>query len=345
MGQCPSSTHTHHTHITITTVTIIMWISCDCVYLYHVTYHLCSTVTRTGSLSMTFDLTSSTGGISFLEHVVITMTISIGGYSVGYRPVDFDLRLVTMTTSELLSWMSHAHPRRGDIMIQLTSPHGTTSTLLPYRKYDFVNEEGYSRWPFMSVHHWGENPSGQWTLSVFFNSSTGHVTVSDVSMTIFGTSVTPQAVSAIPANCSERCAGSCSAPGPMNCDVCKMLRVQTTLECVSECPPGTQPFKRYCIETSSSNEGTDPPSTLPSSPSGVTSTQPDERTSTQSVRLNHSSQGHVSMVIGSSVAAGILTLTIVLVLVIVGVVCFHRNHIRQTGKFKFVPLVPEPTLV
>ena len=54
---------------------------------------------------------------------------------------------------------------RGDIQVELVSPNGTKSILLPYRNYDFVNVEGYDSWPFMSVHYWGENPQGTWTIT------------------------------------------------------------------------------------------------------------------------------------------------------------------------------------
>ena len=53
----------------------------------------------------------------------------------------------------------------------------------------------------MSVHHWGENPSGQWTLTVNFKSSSGYVSMTDLQMTLYGTTQTPQAVANIPSVC------------------------------------------------------------------------------------------------------------------------------------------------
>jgi furin len=55
--------------------------------------------------------------------------------------------------------------RRGDLHIYLTSPHGTRSTLLAQRPMD-VAEQGFRKWPFMTVHSWGESPNGIWTLEV-----------------------------------------------------------------------------------------------------------------------------------------------------------------------------------
>ena len=66
-------------------------------------------------------------------------------------------------------WLTADHARRGDIKVELISPMGTKSVLLPYREFDFVNSEGYDSWPFMSLHHWGENPIGNWIVQVTYN--------------------------------------------------------------------------------------------------------------------------------------------------------------------------------
>lgn len=55
--------------------------------------------------------------------------------------------------------------RRGDLHIYLTSPLGTRSTLLAQRPNDQA-EQGFRNWPFMTVHSWGEEPNGSWTLEV-----------------------------------------------------------------------------------------------------------------------------------------------------------------------------------
>ena len=134
-------------------------------------------------------------------------------------------------------------------MIELTSPQGTTSTLLPYRKYDFINDEGYDNWPFMSLHHWSENPYGEWVLTVSFKSSSGYVSVSNVGLDFFGSTTTPLAVQGIPNQCDVACARSCSGPGADNCDACKAFRVISTLKCVNTCPNGTFPYRNaYCTD-------------------------------------------------------------------------------------------------
>ncbi|NXC77485.1 PCSK4 convertase, partial [Anhinga anhinga] len=59
--------------------------------------------------------------------------------------------------------LSLSYSRRGDLAIALTSPMGTTSTLVSVRPYD-TSQKGYKDWTFMSTHFWDENPNGTWTL-------------------------------------------------------------------------------------------------------------------------------------------------------------------------------------
>jgi proprotein convertase subtilisin/kexin type 5 len=54
---------------------------------------------------------------------------------------------------------------RGNLKISLISPKGTESHLLLPRPRD-LEESNFNAWPFLSVHFWGENPQGQWTLRV-----------------------------------------------------------------------------------------------------------------------------------------------------------------------------------
>ena len=198
-------------------------------------------------ITVTFHVTSQAAkSISFLEHVVVSMSLDLYNYGIGYDYEDF-IYEATYYPDEIYEWLQDPHPKRGDIQITLTSPHGTTSTLLPYRLYDFVNENGYTDWPFMTVHHWGENPVGTWTLRVKFRSSSGYVSASIDGMRLYGTTTTPQAVANIPARCDPACRGACSGPGPNNCDICRELRVAETQECVSSCPNGTKLYKSYCL--------------------------------------------------------------------------------------------------
>jgi len=47
----------------------------------------------------------------------------------------------------------------------LMSPTGTRSTLLHNRPSDF-SSSGFTNWPFMTTHSWGESPLGKWTLEI-----------------------------------------------------------------------------------------------------------------------------------------------------------------------------------
>ena len=82
---------------------------------------------------VSLDAVIKTGGqIRFLEHVQAEVTLSI-------------------------------HPR-GALSIFLTSPSGTKSTLLPRRPRDTKSK--LIAWKFLTVHCWGENPQGKWTLTL-----------------------------------------------------------------------------------------------------------------------------------------------------------------------------------
>ena len=195
--------------------------------------------------------------IQFLEHVVLTASLDIKNKGRSYTIDDYNHFISSATDVEaVLQWLENPHPRRGDIKLELTSPRGTTSTILPYRKYDFVNSDdrnvndyAYYIWPFMSVHFWGEDPNGEWTLTVTYKSSSGYVSVRDVELAVYGTDSTPQAVLDSTTQCSEACARGCYGPSSRECDTCKNLRVVSSLECVSVCPKNTSYYKNsYCTD-------------------------------------------------------------------------------------------------
>ncbi|XP_021345029.1 proprotein convertase subtilisin/kexin type 6-like [Mizuhopecten yessoensis] len=54
--------------------------------------------------------------------------------------------------------------KHGAVEMDLTSPSGTTSHMLTLRQHD--THSGDKTWRFMSVHFWGENPKGQWTMKM-----------------------------------------------------------------------------------------------------------------------------------------------------------------------------------
>ncbi|KAL3083079.1 hypothetical protein niasHS_010881 [Heterodera schachtii] len=58
--------------------------------------------------------------------------------------------------------------RRGDTTLYLISPAGTPSMILSRRPKDDDAKDGFTNWPFMTTHTWGENPRGRWRLVVRF---------------------------------------------------------------------------------------------------------------------------------------------------------------------------------
>ena len=210
---------------------------------------------------------SSTDIVS-LEHIVLTLTFTLVNYGIDYDINDFYEELhhciydrsedgITFKDFEYFDevskgntdcindWLGESHPKRGDIKVELESPNGTKSTLLPYRKYDFINAEGYRSWAFMSVHYWGEDPIGTWTVYVDYQSSSGYVSIE---VELFGIDVIPESVSRIPDTCDEACSYKCAAAGPEYCDACKLLRNASTLQCVNKCPFNTTQYNSYCVD-------------------------------------------------------------------------------------------------
>ncbi|VUC22212.1 unnamed protein product, partial [Clonostachys rosea] len=72
--------------------------------------------------------------------------------------------------------MNVEHTRRGDLSVDLISPHGVVSHIAVTRERDEARA-GYKDWTFMSVAHWGESGVGKWTLILrdsIVNDDTGH---------------------------------------------------------------------------------------------------------------------------------------------------------------------------
>lgn len=73
--------------------------------------------------------------------------------------------------------------KRGDLEIRLLSPAGTVSILLDVRPMD-NSRMGFTDWPFMTVHNWGENANGVWKL-VVINRGFGNTSKWDFGCTMF----------------------------------------------------------------------------------------------------------------------------------------------------------------
>ena len=220
-------------------------------------------------------------------------------------------------TDRLTEWLTDPHPRRGDIQIQLISPQNTTSTLLPYRDFDFVNDEGFDNWPFMTVHNWGENPNGTWRVKISYKSTLGSVHVSKADLTLYGTWKTPESVGAIPARCHEACARGCWGEDSTDCDVCANLRLDTTLECVEECPPGFVEYHSYCLSEEASS----------SEPVATTATTTGAETQSEGESASDLS---IPLLLSLTVAALILVFLIVIFFLVILIACRHTRKAKQT---------------
>ena len=63
-------------------------------------------------------------------------------------------------------YVNLTYTRRGDLLIKLTSPQGTVSSLTHYRTTDSHFKNTDFDFVFMTLHHWGENAVGKWTLTL-----------------------------------------------------------------------------------------------------------------------------------------------------------------------------------
>ncbi|KAF6210162.1 hypothetical protein GE061_013264 [Apolygus lucorum] len=111
------------------------------------------------------------------SHVTLTLTVR---ECPGVRYLEHVQAKITLMTQ-----------RRGDIEIHLTSPAGTKTMLLAKRPQD-VSRTGFRNWPFMSVHTWGENPIGNWSLEIH-NEARYLAQLSEWNLIFYGTETAPGA--------------------------------------------------------------------------------------------------------------------------------------------------------
>ena len=97
--------------------------------------------------------------------------------SFDFGPAPFRVEHVTVT-------VNITHPYRGDLAITLVAPSGKQSRLA--ERHDDSGDD-YSDWKFMSVHHWGENVAGVWTVKVADRRPGNAGTLNVVRVDFFGT--------------------------------------------------------------------------------------------------------------------------------------------------------------
>ena len=204
-----------------------------------------------GSLQAVFSVDRNESEIKSLEHVVLTLSLTIKNYtsprSLSQYHIIQSLLGTHFDQADINNILEHRGARRGNVKITLTSPSGTESILLPRRRKDFVNT-GTLSWSFMSVLHWGENPVGQWTLTVYFNSTEGHVSLSGLNVTLYG--ISEPSVESVSDACSSECRDRCARSGPGYCDSCSHYRNAQSLTCLASCNSTGSSYEvhgGYCI--------------------------------------------------------------------------------------------------
>ena len=102
--------------------------------------------------------------VEFLKRGLKEIWINSGETKLFELRVDFCLSGLNYL-EHVVSVISFSMGVRGKVKIDLISPANTTSHLLEPRKLD-LSEKGFSSWPFMSVHYWGEHVKGIWRLQI-----------------------------------------------------------------------------------------------------------------------------------------------------------------------------------
>ncbi|GMM58863.1 kexin [Maudiozyma humilis] len=79
---------------------------------------------------------------------------------------------------------------RGQVTIDLISPFGMVSNLGVVRERD-VSSDGFNKWSFMSVAHWGESGVGDWKLQIRSTKEGNMIHFNSWRLKLFGESIDP----------------------------------------------------------------------------------------------------------------------------------------------------------
>ena len=147
-------------------------------------------------------------------------------------------------TNTCVTKLEHVHvvvniekkKQRGQLEIFLTSPSGTRSDILRKRVLDTGNEDGFQHWAFLTVFHWDEDPSGQWTLEVKDNSQ-GTGKLNHWSLIFYGTCDTKTLGISVNETeiCDKKCKQNCPTSFSNDCVGCAQYCDCTVGKCVADC--------------------------------------------------------------------------------------------------------------
>ena len=101
----------------------------------------------------------------------------------------------------------------------------------------------------MSVHFWGENPIGNWTVEMSFDSDTDRASLESMNLVLYAIQNKPED---IVGQCDPACAtptGCSYGNGSQYCDGCGngYYRNASTMECVRSCSPGACIIEDTCV--------------------------------------------------------------------------------------------------
>jgi subtilisin-like proprotein convertase family protein len=123
-----------------------------------------------------------------LDRVHPGPALAIPDHSTQGAEIHFTVAPANLRCEQVQLTFSASHTRRGDLDIQLVSPSGTVSQLAERHN---SSTAPYSGWTFSSVHHWGEEAAGTWTLRISDRRSGVSGTLTAATLTLHGTPLAP----------------------------------------------------------------------------------------------------------------------------------------------------------
>ncbi|MFT7173575.1 MAG: subtilisin-like proprotein convertase family protein [Paracoccaceae bacterium] len=138
-------------------------------------------------------VTLATGWTNLPDQEEVTLasgpvTLAIPDDSSSGTSTTFDLSSAQALRVEHVTLTANiTHARRGQLTLSLISPSGTESFLTMPNTGTGAN---FSNWTMMTVHNWGENSQGIWTLKVVDSSAGRTGTLSNATLKVFGAPTT-----------------------------------------------------------------------------------------------------------------------------------------------------------
>ena len=104
---------------------------------------------------------------------IFTSLQTLFSHCFSHRPLTSQIKILPNSCKERIGFLEHVLVRvnlkiwpRGDLLLSLKSPSGTVSRLTQHRPFDRFKSvsTNLTNWNILTLHHWGEDPRGTWTL-------------------------------------------------------------------------------------------------------------------------------------------------------------------------------------